>query len=162
MVAAAGRDDSAGYENEFAQMLSPSDPPGVRPAARTGDSSERAVFGGMGNRLSKQVKVDIGAFGFWCDIWFRRQFAEIARILGQGLRAQVLPFAKTPCTGLDFKRRESKVSNNPEWHLAGSIIDARFIRPLLHSIWRCACSSKFVQISSGNYCDGHRAARAPA
>ena len=42
----------------------------------------------MRNRLSKQVKIDIGAFDFWSGIWFRRHFAEIARVLGQGLRPQ--------------------------------------------------------------------------
>ncbi|MCH7969697.1 MAG: hypothetical protein IH960_01475 [Chloroflexi bacterium] len=69
-------------------MPSPLGPPVSRPANRKGGSGEKGVAGRMRNRLSKQVKIDIGAFDFWSGIWFRRHFAEIARVLGQGLRPQ--------------------------------------------------------------------------
>ena len=55
------------------------------PTTTIGDPGEKSVLGGMHNRLSKQVKFDIDVVSeLRSDIWFRRLWAEITRILGQG------------------------------------------------------------------------------
>ena len=55
------------------------------PTTAIGDPGEKSVLGGMHNRLSKQVKFDIDVVSeLRSDIWFRRLWAEITRILGQG------------------------------------------------------------------------------
>ena len=114
----------------------------MRPTTATGDLGEKSVVGGMHNRLSKQVELDIDVVSeLRSDIWFRRLWAEITRILGQGFRHQQLPSTNSPCTELDFRQPESRVSNISERRTACFTTDTRFIRPLLHSIRRRKRSS---------------------